>query len=129
MNYRVKVIDKYQMSNMLLRDKLEFPFTRIKQIFSEPDMHLFDGYMFFTIQKRRSEGTGAAPRGKKVKDEPSPTPSPCIGPPACNGAGNEVIKDPFCDPDNPKKVTFQDVSAAAYKIKDGIHHSPCIVSW
>lgn len=80
------------------------------------------------MSKRRSEGTGAAPRGKKVKDEPSPTPIPCIGPPACNGAGNEVIKDPFCDPDNPKKVTFQDVSAAAYKIKDGIHHSPCIKS-
>lgn len=46
---RYLVIDKYQMSNMLLRDKLEFPFTRIKQILSEPDMHLFDGYMFFTI--------------------------------------------------------------------------------
>ncbi|XP_052091112.1 L-threonine ammonia-lyase-like [Mytilus californianus] len=37
----------------------------------------------------------------------------------------ETLIDIFCDPENPKKVQFQDVSAAAYKIKTGIFHTPC----
>lgn len=40
---------------------------------------------------------------------------------------NTEILDPFCDPNNPVKVTFQDVSAAAYKIKGGIQKTPCLV--
>lgn len=40
----------------------------------------------------------------------------------------EPITDVFCDPANPKKVQFQDVSAAAYKIKSGIMRTPCTVS-
>ncbi|KAL4236347.1 hypothetical protein ACF0H5_004734 [Mactra antiquata] len=34
----------------------------------------------------------------------------------------------FCDPANPVVVTFQDVSAAAYKIKKGIKKTPCLQS-
>ncbi|XP_022105448.1 uncharacterized protein LOC110987217 [Acanthaster planci] len=39
--------------------------------------------------------------------------------------GEEDLKDETCDPDNPIVVKFQDVSAAAYKIKSGIHRTPC----
>lgn len=37
----------------------------------------------------------------------------------------EVILDPWCDPDNPRTVHFQEVSAAAYRIRDGIVRTPC----
>jgi len=37
----------------------------------------------------------------------------------------EEIKDVFCDPENPVTVQFQDVSAAAFKIKTGIERTPC----
>ncbi|XP_052225619.1 L-threonine ammonia-lyase-like isoform X2 [Dreissena polymorpha] len=40
----------------------------------------------------------------------------------------EVILDKFCDPDNPITITFQDISAAAYKIRDGIERTPCLKS-
>lgn len=40
----------------------------------------------------------------------------------------ETLVDIFCDPENPKKVQFQEVSAAAYKIKTGIFRTPCSVS-
>jgi len=40
---------------------------------------------------------------------------------------DEDLKDPFCDPDHPVVVTFQDVSAAAYKIQRGIAKTPCNV--
>lgn len=42
--------------------------------------------------------------------------------------GEEYQHDPHCDPDNPIQVKFQDVSAAAYKIKSGVLRSPCSVS-
>ncbi|OWF34823.1 uncharacterized protein LOC110443690 isoform X2 [Mizuhopecten yessoensis] len=35
------------------------------------------------------------------------------------------LKDEFCDPDNPKKIQFEDISAAAYKIRDGVMKTPC----
>ncbi|ESO89241.1 hypothetical protein LOTGIDRAFT_154332 [Lottia gigantea] len=38
------------------------------------------------------------------------------------------IKDEFCDPENPKQIKFQDVQAAAFKIKDGIQKTPCTKS-
>ncbi|XP_060600742.1 L-threonine ammonia-lyase-like [Ruditapes philippinarum] len=40
----------------------------------------------------------------------------------------EVLVDRFCDPQKPQVVTFQDVSAAAYKIKGGIQKTPCLKS-
>ncbi|XP_062600738.1 L-threonine ammonia-lyase-like [Saccostrea cucullata] len=79
------------------------------------------------MSKRKSEGTPvSASKGKKSKELEKPNSS--TSPSVCNGTNTEQIKDPFCDPDNPKKILFQDVSAAAYKIKDGIHRSPCIRS-
>ena len=36
--------------------------------------------------------------------------------------------DPFCDPNNPVIIPFQEISAAAYKIKSGIERTPCSVS-
>ena len=36
--------------------------------------------------------------------------------------------DEFCDPDNPVTIPFQEISAAAYKIKGGIEKTPCEVS-
>jgi hypothetical protein len=40
---------------------------------------------------------------------------------------DEPLTDRFCDPANPKKIQFQDVSAAAYKIKSGVQRTPCTV--
>ncbi|KAG1682375.1 L-threonine ammonia-lyase [Nymphon striatum] len=37
----------------------------------------------------------------------------------------ELLFDKWCDPENPVSVKFSDVSAAAYKIKDGILRTPC----
>ncbi|XP_077865591.1 L-threonine ammonia-lyase-like [Saccoglossus kowalevskii] len=37
----------------------------------------------------------------------------------------EELRDEFCDAENPVMVRFQDVSAAAYKIKNGIQRTPC----
>ncbi|KAF6774337.1 hypothetical protein AHF37_05511 [Paragonimus kellicotti] len=33
--------------------------------------------------------------------------------------------DPSCDPENPVSITYLDVSAAHYRIRDGIIHTPC----
>ncbi|XP_078657891.1 L-threonine ammonia-lyase-like isoform X2 [Branchiostoma floridae x Branchiostoma belcheri] len=38
------------------------------------------------------------------------------------------LLDPMCDPDNPIVVKFQDVSAAAYKIRNGIERTACTKS-
>jgi threonine dehydratase len=35
------------------------------------------------------------------------------------------LKDPYCDPDHPVVITFQDISAAAFKIHGGIEKTPC----
>ena len=36
--------------------------------------------------------------------------------------------DPACDPDNPKAIQFQDVSAASFLLHGGINRTPCEVS-
>ncbi|CAB3403907.1 unnamed protein product [Caenorhabditis bovis] len=36
--------------------------------------------------------------------------------------------DPDCDPENPKKVTFSEISSAAFNIKEGVQRSPCTKS-
>lgn len=62
--------------------------------------------------------------------ETMPTEVPLIRteqPPA-NGTtavSDDVLFDPMCDPANPKVVQFQDISAAAFKIKSGIMMTPC----
>uniref|UniRef100_A0A1A9WQ56 L-serine deaminase n=1 Tax=Glossina brevipalpis TaxID=37001 RepID=A0A1A9WQ56_9MUSC len=37
----------------------------------------------------------------------------------------EDILDPFCDPKNPQKISFHDVTSAAFLIKEGIERTPC----
>ncbi|XP_065088484.1 L-threonine ammonia-lyase-like isoform X2 [Ochlerotatus camptorhynchus] len=37
----------------------------------------------------------------------------------------EEFTDPFCNADNPQIITFQDVTSAAFRIKNGIEHTPC----
>lgn len=44
-----------------------------------------------------------------------------------SGGDAEEIIDPQCDPNNPKKISFQDVTSAALLIKDGIEKTPCPV--
>ncbi|PAV57126.1 hypothetical protein WR25_26149 isoform B [Diploscapter pachys] len=39
--------------------------------------------------------------------------------------GDAPLIDPECDPAHPKKVTFSDISSAAFNIKDGIIKTPC----
>jgi len=38
---------------------------------------------------------------------------------------DDDLKDPWCDPDHPILLKFEDISAAAYRIKDGIIITPC----
>ena len=38
------------------------------------------------------------------------------------------LSDPYCDPENPVILKFEDISAAAYRIKDGIIMTPCDAS-
>lgn len=40
----------------------------------------------------------------------------------------DEFTDPFCNADNPQIITFQDVTSAAFKIKNGIEYTPCPVS-
>lgn len=37
------------------------------------------------------------------------------------------LEDPFCDPKNPRIITFHDITSAAFKIKSGIEITPCPV--
>lgn len=37
----------------------------------------------------------------------------------------EECKDPFCNPENPVVISFQDVTSAAFKIKGGVEFTPC----
>ena len=39
----------------------------------------------------------------------------------------DTIIDPFCDPRNPRTITFQDVKSAAALIADGVEKTPCPV--
>ena len=48
-------------------------------------------------------------------------------PSAMSGESDEDLRDQYCDPEHPISVSFQEVSAAAYKIKGGIERTPCAV--
>lgn len=39
--------------------------------------------------------------------------------------GVEEQVDPFCDPKNPKRISFHDVTSAAFLIKGGVERTPC----
>ena len=43
-------------------------------------------------------------------------------------AEEEEIKDFWCDPENPRSLKFEEVSAAAYMIRDGVIMTPCDAS-
>lgn len=38
------------------------------------------------------------------------------------------LNDPYCVEDNPQRITFEDVTSAAFKIKCGIINTPCVKS-
>lgn len=40
-------------------------------------------------------------------------------------AEEEECRDPFCNPENPIVISFQDVTSAAFKIKGGVEFTPC----
>ena len=40
---------------------------------------------------------------------------------------DDMLKDEFCDPENPVVINFREISAAAYKIQGGIQQTPCTV--
>ena len=37
----------------------------------------------------------------------------------------KMFEDPLCNPNNVQVITFQDVTSAAFKIKNGIEYTPC----
>lgn len=39
-----------------------------------------------------------------------------------------VYEDPFCTPERPIQLSFQDITSASFQIKHGIVDTPCIVS-
>ncbi|XP_020813187.1 uncharacterized protein LOC110188002 [Drosophila serrata] len=39
--------------------------------------------------------------------------------------GVEEIIDPFCNPDNPQRISFHDVTSAAFLIRGGVERTPC----
>lgn len=41
---------------------------------------------------------------------------------------NEIMEDPACLPENPQRITFEDVTSASYIVKSGIANTPCIKS-
>lgn len=41
---------------------------------------------------------------------------------------NENYEDPMCTAENPQKITFEDITSAAFKIKNRIRQTPCIKS-
>lgn len=38
------------------------------------------------------------------------------------------LEDPLCSPNNAQKITFQDVTTAAFLIKGGVEYTPCPVN-
>lgn len=41
---------------------------------------------------------------------------------------DDEIEDPFCNENNPLKITFQDVTSAAFMIRNGVELTPCPVN-
>lgn len=39
----------------------------------------------------------------------------------------EALIDPHCDPNNPQRISFHDVTSAAFLIKDDVERTPCPV--
>lgn len=82
----------------------------------ERNLSVISAKMEVSKQNGTTNGTHEEPPKKRLRSADKVT------------AGSE-IRDPYCDPEKPVKVTFQDVSAAAYKIKGGIQKTPCFVGF
>ncbi|XP_044744464.1 L-threonine ammonia-lyase isoform X2 [Coccinella septempunctata] len=41
---------------------------------------------------------------------------------------DDFAEDPFCNPDHPTRISFEDITSAAYKIRSGINLTQCIKS-
>ncbi|CAG0897619.1 unnamed protein product [Cyprideis torosa] len=50
-----------------------------------------------------------------------------VSPPGESGLPDSAYFDPWCDPENPKVIAFQDISAAAYMIRGGVVYTPCMM--
>jgi len=59
---------------------------------------------------------------KKVKFEETAKPA------AADSSVAETVADPYCDEQNPRIISFQDVCQAAFMIKGGVDVTPCRVS-
>ena len=44
---------------------------------------------------------------------------------ASSDVDENELRDEWCDPNDPRSIRFEDISAAAYRIKDGITQTPC----
>jgi len=62
------------------------------------------------------------PTSPGIAGAPQPPPPPPTSP------GMSTFKDPACDPDNPFILKFQDVTSAAFMIRNAITITPCVVS-
>ncbi|KHJ79324.1 hypothetical protein OESDEN_21031, partial [Oesophagostomum dentatum] len=62
---------------------------------------------------------------KEFLDKVTPPPSPGDIAKSSDGESEVTAVDPACDPDNPRKITFSDVSSAAFNIKNGVARTPC----
>lgn len=40
----------------------------------------------------------------------------------------DSIEDPVCNPHRPVKISFEEITSAAYRVRSGILNTPCIVS-
>jgi len=45
-----------------------------------------------------------------------------------DGFNDEELKDEWCDPENPRVISFKEIAAAAYRIKDGVLMTSCDLS-
>lgn len=62
----------------------------------------------------------------EAKEQPQLNGSELSNGKSCDPAVREEdLRDASCDPSNPVVIKFQDVSAAAYKIRNGVQRTPC----
>ncbi|KAJ8947278.1 hypothetical protein NQ318_014175 [Aromia moschata] len=45
-----------------------------------------------------------------------------------NEEDTKMVDDPLCNPNRPVKITFEEITSAAYKIRSGVLNTPCIRS-
>ncbi|EYC10003.1 hypothetical protein Y032_0058g2936 [Ancylostoma ceylanicum] len=64
---------------------------------------------------------------KEFLEKVTPPPSPSDATKSSDGGSEPDVlpTDPACDPDHPVKITFSDVSSAAFNIKNGVLRTPC----